>query len=143
MSTLEHVFLTGHVISTTVTWTHQMATLYNISEHSLNHRRPSTTLEKVLLDAIFMILKCELFTHFGSWFETNSRHFGFSTRSLGHVMFSCSGSHIYIKKNVNRDTSCPRSTTSSCFLSSSREGKHHVIKRLSNIMYTTIFERSL
>ena len=88
---LEHVFLTGHVISTTVTWTHQMATLYNTSEHSLNHRRPSTTLEKVLLDAIFMILKCELFTHFGSCFETNSRHFGFSTRSLGHVMFSFAG----------------------------------------------------
>ena len=68
-----------------------MATLYTTSEHSLNHRRPSTTLEKVLLDAIFMILKCELFAHFGSCFETNSRHFGFSTRRLGHVMFSFAG----------------------------------------------------
>ena len=40
---------------------------------------------------------------------------------------------IYIKKsapsmNRERDTSCPRSTSSSCFLSSSRERKHHVTK---------------
>ena len=29
---------------------------------------------------------------------------------------------------TNRDTSCPRSTTSSCFLGSSREWKHHMNK---------------
>ena len=42
---------------------------------------------KVLLDPIFMILKCELFTRaLDRVFET-SRRFDFSTRNLGHVMF--------------------------------------------------------
>ena len=74
-------------------------------------------LEKVLLDPIFMILKFDL-----------------SSRSLGHVMFSFAGTAqeagagIPVHGGVNRDTSCPRSTTSSCFLSSSRERKHHVTK---------------
>ena len=60
------------------------------------------------------------------------RRFDLSSGSLGHVMFSFAGTAQEAgaggRWTVNRDTSCPRSTTGSCFLSSSREGKHHVTK---------------
>ena len=70
------------------------------------------------------------FTHLGSFFLETSRRFDLSSRSLGHVMWK---KQYTLRKaphqwTVNRDTSCPRSTTSSCFLSSSRERKHHVTK---------------
>ena len=41
----------------------------------------------MLLDQIF-ILKCELFYSLWIVFFETSRRFGFSTRSVGHVMFS-------------------------------------------------------
>ena len=48
-------------------------------------------LEKVLLDPIFMISKCELFTPLDRVFETSRRFNVSTTRSLGHVMFSFAG----------------------------------------------------
>ena len=57
-----------------------------------------------------------------------SRRFGFSTRSLGHVMFSLRNhkeNRPFNEPRTGIPELCPRSNTSSCFLSSSREGKPH------------------
>ena len=66
----------------------------------------------------------------------NSRHFGFSTRSRGHMIFSLAGTAheagaggrsgaagIPVHGSLNL-----MGRFSLCFLSSSREGKHHVTK---------------
>ena len=92
------------------------------------------SLEKVLLDPIF-ILKWINFDSLWIVFWNSSWRFGFSTRSVGHVMFSLVGTAqeavaVYIKKKphqwtANKDTNCPRSITSSCFLGSSHKRKHH------------------
>ena len=74
------------------------------------------------------------FTHFGSWFWNDSRRSGFSTRSLGHLMFSFARELLHqwtVTGIPAAPTPPPHSTTSSCFLSSSREGKHHVTKTSS------------
>ena len=44
-------------------------------------------LEKVLLDPIFMILKCDFFYSLWIVFLKTSRRFDLSSRSRGHVMF--------------------------------------------------------
>ena len=49
------------------------------------------SLEKVLLDPIFMILKCDFFYLLWIVFLETSRRFDLSSRSLGHVMFSFAG----------------------------------------------------
>ena len=61
------------------------------------------------------------------WIEfwNDSRCFGFSTRSVGHVMFSFAGLRTGITDTPDH------LGTSSCFLGSSREGKHHVTKTSS------------
>ena len=48
-------------------------------------------LEKVLLDPIFMILKCDFFYSLWIVFLETSRRFDLSSRSRGHVMFSFAG----------------------------------------------------
>ena len=90
--------------------THHHVTILNLyivnsqeTQHNV-HYNIVFSLEKVLLDPIFMILKCEYFTHFGSFCET-SRRFDLSSRSLGHVLFSA-GTALYIKRNspsMNRE----------------------------------------
>ena len=74
------------------------------------------SLEKVLLDPIF-ILKWINFDSLWIVFWNSSWRFGFSTRSVGHVMFSFVGTAqeavaVYIKKKphqwtTNKDTNCP------------------------------------
>ena len=93
---------------------------------------------KKFLNIIFN-LKCELFTHFGSYFLKFSRRFGFSTRSLGHVMFSFTGTAQEAGAGGRSGAAGIPVHIDGVFFSMwlpslffwSKEGKHHVTKTSS------------
>ena len=63
-----------------------------------------SNLEKVLLDPIFMIWKCELFTHWIVFLET-SRRFDLSTRILGHAKENTTWPRLLVESSWEVETS--------------------------------------
>ena len=61
----------------------------------------TTMFKKVLLDPIFMILKCDYFRSLCIVFLETSRRFDLSSRNLGHVMFFFRGNVVKLQDSMD------------------------------------------